>query len=333
MSVDRLNTPGDTPRTDAARFSVRDDSGWPEHKNKRMEVVPLETARELEREVASYRRTANELAVRVAKAESDLDRAVRDRDARAREACTFEGRQGCSFVPSEIEAREGYPPDWVRVDLMVSPAGEMHAIGGKRADGDPLADLPFIGLERIKEAAHVKYNEKNFVEAFRREYVAVDDNGNLKHNGTEQIALAAYRAFRDTASAEPRVAAKQVQDGPTPRNGSGNPPASNASSGGPDAAPDDKPKRLLADLEFIACELESPANGLKGCAATVREAAALLSATPRVPYGWRLMPTGYMPLFNALAASVSIGPNEQVGISVEKFLKAIPEYVSHSVKP
>lgn len=45
---------------------------------------------------------------------------------------------------------ESYPKDWVRVTLMVSPAGEMHAIDGDRAEGDPRDDLPYIGLERIK---------------------------------------------------------------------------------------------------------------------------------------------------------------------------------------
>lgn len=45
---------------------------------------------------------------------------------------------------------ESYPKDWARVTLMVSPTGEMHAIAGDRAPGDPLADLPYIGLERIK---------------------------------------------------------------------------------------------------------------------------------------------------------------------------------------
>jgi len=47
---------------------------------------------------------------------------------------------------------EGYPLDWARIELMVSPTGEMHAIGGDRAAGDPAADLPFVGLERIRTA-------------------------------------------------------------------------------------------------------------------------------------------------------------------------------------
>ena len=45
-------------------------------------------------------------------------------------------------------AEEAYPPSWVRVDLMVSPTGEMRAIGGEREDGE--GDVPYIGLERIK---------------------------------------------------------------------------------------------------------------------------------------------------------------------------------------
>lgn len=36
-----------------------------------------------------------------------LSKAVQDRDARAREACTAEGRQGCSFARSEIAQKPG----------------------------------------------------------------------------------------------------------------------------------------------------------------------------------------------------------------------------------
>jgi hypothetical protein len=42
--------------------------------------------------------------------------------------------------------------------------------------------------------------ERMFIEAFRREYVAVDENKNLKHHGTEQIALAAFRAWKSSPS-------------------------------------------------------------------------------------------------------------------------------------
>lgn len=45
----------------------------------------------------------------------------------------------------------------------------------------------------------VDKQERNFIEAFRREYVAVDENRNLKHHGTEQIALAAFRAWKASA--------------------------------------------------------------------------------------------------------------------------------------
>ncbi len=43
---------------------------------------------------------------------------------------------------------EGYPKDWVRVTLAVSPgAKEIHALGGDREGGD--GDTPYIGYERI----------------------------------------------------------------------------------------------------------------------------------------------------------------------------------------
>lgn len=42
--------------------------------------------------------------------------------------------------------------------------------------------------------------ERIFIEAFRREYVAVDENRKLKHQGTEQIALAAFRAWKASSS-------------------------------------------------------------------------------------------------------------------------------------
>jgi hypothetical protein len=43
---------------------------------------------------------------------------------------------------------EEYPEDWARVVLMVSPDGEMNAIGGDREPGE--GDAPYVGLERIK---------------------------------------------------------------------------------------------------------------------------------------------------------------------------------------
>ena len=43
---------------------------------------------------------------------------------------------------------EDYPKDWARVELMVSPSGEMHAIAGDQEPGE--GDRAYIGLERIK---------------------------------------------------------------------------------------------------------------------------------------------------------------------------------------
>lgn len=43
---------------------------------------------------------------------------------------------------------ESYPPNWKRVDLMVSPGGEFHAIGGDREPGE--GDQPWLGMERLK---------------------------------------------------------------------------------------------------------------------------------------------------------------------------------------
>jgi hypothetical protein len=43
---------------------------------------------------------------------------------------------------------EGYPKDWVRVTLAVSPsAKEIYALDGDREEGD--GDTPYIGYERI----------------------------------------------------------------------------------------------------------------------------------------------------------------------------------------
>ena len=60
-----------------------------------------------------------------------------------------------SAAPQPAEAPqdgvEGYPPDWVRLVLAVSPTGEFHALGGAQVPGDPRADRPYIGLERFKK--------------------------------------------------------------------------------------------------------------------------------------------------------------------------------------
>ncbi len=52
-------------------------------------------------------------------------------------------------APTPPNRPEHYPKDWALVCVMVSPLGTIHAIGGDRAPGDPSADLPYIGLERI----------------------------------------------------------------------------------------------------------------------------------------------------------------------------------------
>ncbi len=52
---------------------------------------------------------------------------------------------------------EQYPDDWARVDLMVSPDGEMHAIGGEREH--PNCDSAYVGLERIQNAHDAKFAE------------------------------------------------------------------------------------------------------------------------------------------------------------------------------
>ena len=44
---------------------------------------------------------------------------------------------------------ESYPSDWVKINLMVSPTGEFHAIGGDRIPG--VGDQPYIGLERLNK--------------------------------------------------------------------------------------------------------------------------------------------------------------------------------------
>ncbi len=49
----------------------------------------------------------------------------------------------------KMAAGEAYLTGWARLVLMVSPAGEYHVVDGDREDGDPLADRPYTGLERI----------------------------------------------------------------------------------------------------------------------------------------------------------------------------------------
>ena len=50
---------------------------------------------------------------------------------------------------TEQEPVERYPSSWAKVTLMVSSKGEMHAIGGDQELGE--GDMPYIGLDRIKE--------------------------------------------------------------------------------------------------------------------------------------------------------------------------------------
>lgn len=47
---------------------------------------------------------------------------------------------------------EGHPAHYAKVTLLVSENGDMHAIDGEQAPGNPEEDRPFIGLERIKRA-------------------------------------------------------------------------------------------------------------------------------------------------------------------------------------
>ena len=53
-------------------------------------------------------------------------------------------------------SREGYPGNWAMATVMVSPQGEIHAIGGDRERGE--GDTPYIGLERI--LTRIKQSEK-----------------------------------------------------------------------------------------------------------------------------------------------------------------------------
>jgi hypothetical protein len=56
------------------------------------------------------------------------------------------GKQALAQTQEPVER---YPSSWAKVTLMVSPKGEMHAIGGDQELGE--GDMPYIGLDRIKE--------------------------------------------------------------------------------------------------------------------------------------------------------------------------------------
>ena len=83
-------------------------------------------------------------------------------------------------------------------ETVYSEDGEKPKGGGdwKPLYAAPQKPQPAPGAEGV-----VVSREQDFIEAFRREYVAVDEHGNLKHHGTEQIALAAYRAMLSAAPA------------------------------------------------------------------------------------------------------------------------------------
>jgi hypothetical protein len=53
-----------------------------------------------------------------------------------------------AFSFRQRSPNEGFPPDWVRVDLMVSPSGEVEAIGGDRLLQTP--NQLYVGLERLR---------------------------------------------------------------------------------------------------------------------------------------------------------------------------------------
>lgn len=61
------------------------------------------------------------------------------------------------LASARCSANEGYPPTWARVVLMVSPTGELHAIGGDVPC--PIGDAVYTGLDRIKR--YWKYNSPN----------------------------------------------------------------------------------------------------------------------------------------------------------------------------
>jgi hypothetical protein len=82
---------------------------------------------------------------------------------------------------------ERYPKDWVRLDLIVAPDGQYHAIGGDREMGT--GDTPYVGLERI--------NQRLFV---TRHDVPAEDQWPYEADGcpTEKEALqAAWRELTE----------------------------------------------------------------------------------------------------------------------------------------
>lgn len=68
---------------------------------------------------------------------------------------------------------ERYPKDWKRVELMVSPTGEFHAVGGDREPGD--GDMPYPGMERLKARLGDPQGEHNTV--------VCEDTGRMARNG------------------------------------------------------------------------------------------------------------------------------------------------------
>jgi hypothetical protein len=69
---------------------------------------------------------------------------------------------------------EGYPQDWVKVVLMVSPRGEIHAVGGDRAEG--VGDMPYIGFERIKaEQIELPVPLAHTIHSAQQEWVGLTD--------------------------------------------------------------------------------------------------------------------------------------------------------------
>lgn len=48
------------------------------------------------------------------------------------------------------KVNEGYPTDWARLVLMVSPIGEYHAVGGECVEGE--GEVRYVGLERLQKS-------------------------------------------------------------------------------------------------------------------------------------------------------------------------------------
>ncbi len=75
-------------------------------------------------------------------------------------------------------ANESYPASCVRVVLMVSPDGELHAIDGKREDGD--GDTAYVGLARInKKIEQVAADARR--EAFEEVLDIIPDSSRCDH--------------------------------------------------------------------------------------------------------------------------------------------------------